>query len=228
MPDLTEIIDLPDPGVQPLVHPNDLPQARPLFRRAQILAVLANPAVGLWFAAIVWFAGHNYVVPLIAGSAVSGFGALAHRFYLQQAWSFIPRKRQDRDRPTSPTWELTSALVPALLLAVALVLVITRLDQPDVTAGVREFTFGTGAGTALVIVLDLAVRLLRSQVRGALLGLPGLCAVLVAMVVAYSTLFTDAAAQATSGLAVSGALTLLVIGVASTTWTHLARRHAAA
>lgn len=220
MPDLIETVDLPDPSVQYLVHPSDLPEARRQFRRAWALGVVANPAVGLWIAAIVWFASQNYVVPLIAGAAVSGIGALAHQFYLQQAWSFIPRKRQDRQRPTSLVWELSSSLVPAFLLAVALLLLVIRLDQPDVTAGVREFTFGTGVGTVVVLTLDLVIRLFRGRLRNVLLSLPGLTAALSIIVVAYLMLFTDAA-QASSELSAAGALTMLVIGVFTMLWTHL-------
>lgn len=228
MAELTEIVDLPDPAARSLVHPDDLPEARPAFRRAQLLGILANPAVGLCVAAIVWFASQNYVVPILAGAALSGFGALAHRFYWRQAWSFIPRKRQDRDRPVSPAWELSSALVPAAVLAVALVLVVLRLGQPDVDVGVREFTFGTGAGTTLLLVLDLVIRLLRGHARRAPLALPGLCAVLLAVSVGYATLFADAPSQAVSGLAISGAVTMLGIGAVAAIGTSLARRRATA
>jgi hypothetical protein len=101
-------------------------------------------------AVILWFAGHNFLVPLIAGAAVLGFGQLAGRQYRDMAWAFIPRKRQDRRRPLPAPWELGAGLALAAVLAAVLLLVALRLDQPDVSGGVRAFTFGMSAMAGLL------------------------------------------------------------------------------
>jgi hypothetical protein len=141
MNDVTELVELPDPATHPLVHPLDVPQARRPFRTAWLIGALTSPPVGALAAVIIWFASHNYLAPLLAGAAIIVFGQLASRVYREQAWAFIPRKRQDRQRPLPMAWELGSGLALAVVLAVALLLVTFRLNQPDVSAQVREFTF---------------------------------------------------------------------------------------
>ena len=138
MNDLEELVDLPDPAVRPLVHPLDVREARKPFRTSWLIGALTSPAVGLSVATIIWFGTHSYVVPLIAGVAIVGLGALTGRVFQDQAWAFIPRRRQDRQRSLPLPWELGSALVLAAVLSVALLLLALRLDRPDVSAGVRE------------------------------------------------------------------------------------------
>jgi hypothetical protein len=100
----------------------------------------------------------------------------AGRVYREQAWAFIPRKRQDRQRPLPMSWELGSGLALAVVLAVALLLATFRLDQPDVSVQVREFTFGMGAAAGLLVMVDFAAKLLGSRgpaLRRVLYPLPG-------------------------------------------------------
>jgi hypothetical protein len=109
MNDINELVDLPDPATHPLVHPLDLPQARRPFRTSWLIGARTSPPVAALVAVIVWFASHNYLVPLVAGAAIVGFGELAGRVYREQAWAFIPRRRQDRRRPRPALWELGPA-----------------------------------------------------------------------------------------------------------------------
>jgi hypothetical protein len=59
-------------------------------------------------AVIVWFASHSYLVPLIAGAAILGFGQLASHQYRDKAWAFSPASgrtaggRCTRSRRSSP------------------------------------------------------------------------------------------------------------------------------
>jgi hypothetical protein len=110
MNDINELVDLPDPATHPLVHPLDLRQARRPFRSSWLIGALTSPPVAALAAVVIWFASHNYLVPLIAGAAILGFGQLASRVYQDQAWAFIPRKRQDRQRPLPALWELGAGL----------------------------------------------------------------------------------------------------------------------
>jgi len=216
MNDINELVDLPDPAVYPLVHPLDLPQARRPYRTAWLLGALTSPPVGVLVAVIVWFASHNYLAPLIAGAAVIGLGQLASGVYQEQAWAFIPRKRQDRQRPLPVAWELGSGLALAALLAVALVLVAFRLDQPDVPAEVRELTFGMGAAAGLLVVADLAARLLRHRGhtrRRVLYTLPGAVAVVASLGVAYGVLF-GSAGPGSPATVLWGAAAMLAAGAA--------------
>jgi hypothetical protein len=150
--DVTELVELPDPAIHPLVHPLDLPEARRPFRTAWLIGALTSPPVGALAAVVIWFASRNYLVPLVAGAAIIGFGQLASGVFREQAWAFIPRKRQDRQRPLPVSWELGSGLVLAAVLALALLLVTFRLARPDVSVEVRAFTFGMGAAAGLLVV----------------------------------------------------------------------------
>jgi hypothetical protein len=156
------------------------------------------------------------LAPLIAGAAIVGFGQLAGGVYQEQAWAFIPRRRQDRQRPLPVSWELFAGLVLAVLLAVALVLVAFRLDRPDVPAEVREFTFGMAAAAGLLVVADVAARLLRSRGparRRVLYSLPGVVAVVGSLGVAYGVLFGSAGPGSPATVA-WGAAAMLVAGAA--------------
>jgi hypothetical protein len=225
MNDINELVDLPDPATHPLVHPLDLPQARRPFRTSWLIGALTSPPVAALVAVIIWFASHNYLVPLVAGAAIVGFGELAGRAYREQAWAFIPRRRQDRRRPLPALWELGAGLALAAVLAVALVLVAFRLDRPDVPVEVREFTFGMSAATGLLVLVDFAARLVRfrgRERRRVLYPLPGVLAVLGSLGVAYGVLF-GAAGPGSPATVLWGVAAMLVAGAAVGTWKLLTR-----
>jgi hypothetical protein len=220
MNDVPELVELPDPATHPLVHPLDLPQARRPFRTAWLIGALTSPPMGALAAVIIWFASHDYLVPLLAGAAIIGFGQLASGVFREQAWAFIPRKRQDRQLPLPLSWELGSGLALAAVLAVALLLVTFRLARPDVSVGVRAFTFGMGAAAGLLVVADFAIKLL--QYRGparrrVLFPLPGVLAAVGSLVVAYGVLFGSAGPGAPATL-LWGAAAMLVAGAGVGIW----------
>ncbi|GII26212.1 hypothetical protein [Planosporangium mesophilum] len=223
MNDVTELVDLPDPAVQPLVHPLDLPEARRPFRISWLIAALTGPPVGLCVAALVWFASHSYVGPLLAGATLIGFGHLASRYFRAQAWEYIPRKRQDRQRPLPAAWELASGLVFAAALAAALLLLAYRLDRPDVAVEVREFTIGMGAAAAALVVIDFLGTLLRRP-RSALFTLPAVVAVVVSIAVAYAILLDSA--RGPSATLWWGVGTMLVAGAGIGAWKLASSRSA--
>ncbi len=209
---ITELVDLPDPGVRWLVHPLDLPTARPAFRTAWLIGAIANPAVGACVAAIVWFASNSVLVPLITFAAVAGFGTLARCQYAEQAWAHIPRNRQDRHRVLPLGWDLAAATLLAVATAAALLLIAERLVQPDVPSGVRDFTIGAGAATAALMGLDAVASLFRPGRRAVLL-LP--LALVVMGVVAIGYQHLDATTDPAPSMIAWGAATMAAAAVVS-------------
>lgn len=228
MNDIAELVDLPDPAGQPLVHPLDLPQARRLFRASWLITALTSTPVGLCAAAIVWFASRNYIVPLIAGAAIIGFGQLASRCYRDQAWAFIPRKRQDRQRPLPATWELMSGLVFAAVLATALLLVAFRLGRPGIAVEGREVAFGMSAAASLLIVVVFIGKLVRQRSderRRTLFTLPAVIAVVASVAVSYDVLLDSSGARPWATVW-WGAAAMLVVGTGTGVWKYTQHRRA--
>jgi hypothetical protein len=226
MSDITELVDLPDPTIQPLVHPLDLPEARRPFRISWLLAASTNPAIGLCVAALIWFASGSYVIPVIAGAAIIGFGTLASRWFAGQAWAFIPRKRQDRARGVPAGWELISSLAFGLALAATLLLVVERMNQSDLTTDVREFTVGMSVAIGLMVLGEFVVELLRrrgEQRRRVLFRLPGIAAVVASVVVFYDTQH-GASGAAMPPTTLWGLATMLAIGCGIGIWKYRPRR----
>ena len=155
--DIREEVDLPDPEVQRLVHPLDLPQARGQFRTAWLIGALTSVPVAALVAAIVAYATRNPAPPIIVFLALAVFGAMASRWHRERSWDYIPRKRQDRDRPLPRVWDIASSGVLALVFGIALLLIVFRLDDGDVSAEVLSFTFGMGAVAALLVVGDTVI-----------------------------------------------------------------------
>ena len=67
-------------------------------------------------AVLVWFASRNYLVPLVSGATIIGFGRLASRATENQAWALIPSRRRDLQRPLPASWQLGSGLAMATVL----------------------------------------------------------------------------------------------------------------
>jgi hypothetical protein len=144
----------------------------------------------------------------------------AGRVDREQAWAFIPRKRQDRQRPLPMSWELGSGLALAVVLAVALLLATFGLDQPDVSVQAREFTFGMGAAAGLLVMVDFAAKLLGSRgpaLRRVLYPLPGVLAVAGSLAVAYGVLFGSAGPDEPATV-LWGAAAMLVAGAGVGIW----------
>ena len=203
---MEEIVALPDAATQPLVHPLDLPEARALYRRGRLVAALTSLPVATLVAAIVAYLSGGWAGPVAVFLAMTVFGALAARWFTDRAWDYIPRKRQDRDRPLPRSWEIGSAAVLALVLGVALLLIVFRLDDADVPVEVRAYTFGMCAVAALLVLGDAVVGLLRpAGRRRALAALPGVAVVLLATVLAYVNWFDG---DARSPMVFWGAVTM--------------------
>jgi hypothetical protein len=188
--DIREEVELPDPKVQRLVHPLDLPESRALFRNGRLVAASTSLPVAALVAAIVGYLGRNAVGPIAVFVALVVFGALAGRWFTDRAWDHIPRKRQDRDRPLPRLWDIVSGGVLALVLGVALLLIVVRLGRDDVPVDVRSYTFGMCAVAALLVVADAVIGLIRpTGRRRAVASLPGVVVVAAATILAYARWF---------------------------------------
>jgi hypothetical protein len=209
--DIREEVELPDPEVQPLVHPLDLPESCTLFRNGRLVAAFTSLPVAALVAAIVGYVGRNAVGPIAVFLALVVFGALAGRWFTDRAWDYIPRKRQDRDRPLPRLWDIVSGGVLALVLGVALLLIVFRLGRDDVPVDVRSYTFGMCAVAALLVVADAVIGLIRpTGRRRAVASLPGVAVVAVATILAYAQWF-DGNVAAPEVL--WGALTMAAVAV---------------
>ncbi len=223
---MEELVDLPDPETQPLVHPLDLPEARSQFRIGWLIGSATGLPVSALVAGIVAYLSRGVAGPIIAFLALTVLGALASRWFTNRAWDFIPRKRQDRDRPLPRSWELGSAAILALALGVALLLIVFRLDDADVPLDVRSFTFGMCGVAALLVLADAVFGLVRpAGRRRALAALPGVAVVAVATVLAWTAWFDG---DANGSLVFWGALSMAVAGILAGAGKLWERRRAAA
>ncbi|HEX4215894.1 MAG TPA: hypothetical protein VIA06_21450 [Candidatus Dormibacteraeota bacterium] len=216
---MTELVDLPDPKERPLVHPLDLPEASRLYRTSWLIGTLTNASIALCISAILWYIGRDYIGPVSAFIAIVAGGALARSGYEHRAWEFIPRKRQDRERPLPIVLELASALVLAAVLAAALVLITLRLHEGDIIPGVRDFIFGMGIAACLIALGELIVRLARRVWwRRALKSVPAILALIGCTAAADAILF-GGAGPASTDVAIYGAASMLLIGAVWGVWT---------
>ena len=223
---MEEIVDLPDPETQPLVHPLDLPQARTDFRTGWLVASATGLPVAALVAGIVAYLSRGVVGPIAAFLALTVFGTLASRWFTNRAWDYIPRKRQDRARPLPRAWDLGAAAILALVLGAALLLIVFRLDDADVPLDVRSFTFGMCVVAAVLVLLDAVIGLLRPAGRNrALASLPGVAVVAVATVLAWTTWFDG---DADGVLLFWGAVSMAAAGVLAGAGRLWERRRAAA
>jgi hypothetical protein len=208
---MEELVDLPDPETQPLVHPLDLPEARREFSIGWLIGSATSLPVAALVAGIVAYLSRGVVGPIVAFLALTVLGALASRWFTNRAWDYIPRKRQDRARPVPRGWELGAAAILALVLGVALLLIVFRLDDPDVPLDVRSFTFGMCVVAALLVLADTVIGLLRpAGRRRALASLPGVAVVAVATVLAWITWFDG---DADGAMLFWGAVSMTAAGV---------------
>jgi hypothetical protein len=207
------------------MHPLDLAEARQPFRTAWLIGAVTSLPVATLVAVIIWFAAHSYVVPLMAGAVIFGFGQLASAAFKDRAWGFIPPESQDRQRPLPATWELGSGLALGLVLAIALLLLTFRLDQADVPVVVREFTFGMSACAGLLVLGDFVARVIRGQRerRYLLFSLPAVVAVLGVLVVAPIILF-DSSLPGSFTTVGWGVAAMLLAGAVVAAWKLLQDR----
>ena len=220
MSDIAEIVDLPDRSVRPLVHPLDLAEAASPYRAAWLIELLTGPPVGLAIGALIWALTGNLIVGLIAALPVVAIGSYASRARRDEAWAFVPRNRQDRGRVLPNAWELTAGIVDGAAVVAVAALVAERLGQPDISVGIREFTFGAGLAVVVLAALDLGSSLVNGRgtfVGRPRFGVPILLALVFAVAIAATVLFGGMGLRVTLTMLL-GAASILVAGAVYLGW----------
>jgi hypothetical protein len=226
MDDVAELVALPDRSVQPLVHPLDLAEARGPFRAAWLIELVTGPPVGLAIGALVWAVTANIVIAVIAAVPIVVVGAYVGGLRATDAWSFIPRSRQDRGRILPPAWELTAGIVDGAALVVAAVAAADRLGRSDIAEGIDQFVFGAGFAVVVLVALDLVVSL--AFRRGTFVGRPWfggpiVVALVLAIALAARSLFGDGGFEVTSTMLL-GSACVVVAGVVYAAWLSFRAR----
>jgi hypothetical protein len=191
MSTMHEVVHLPDPARQPHVHPLDLPAARRPLVVSWLLSVVGHPVVAISLGVILWLVSNNPVTPILAAASLMIGAHVAGRYFLAEAWSFIPRKRQALDRSLPLAWELAGSLVRAAVLGSAILLTLRWLAQPGIPDGVLAFTAGAGIAVSLLVLGGVIWRLIRPEpgsatLRSRLIDLPAEAVVIATTVYAVS------------------------------------------
>lgn len=222
MKTIHEAADLPDPAIRPLVHPLDLPQARKPFATAWWLSVLTTPTVFFGMAAVLWAISNNYVTPIVVPIIVVVAAVFARKYYLSEAWAYIPRKRQDHSRRMPTSWSVLKSALSALIFLFGLIALIQWFVNQSLPSAVSAYSVGMGAGLVLIMVINLVWTLVTPSRLNASLGgwLPQLVSLLVvtaALAYGYQALTATGApdAWATLDLLIGAAI---IVGVQVALW----------
>lgn len=151
---LEEQVELPDEGVQRLVHPTDLPGARPAYAGAWWLGQAASPTIFFLVGAGLWAVSDNPVTPVLAALVVVVAAGVASWLMAREAWAFIPRRRQDLGRDDPTVWRAAAAVGRALALVVGMVVVVQVAIASGVTADVAGYAVGCGIGVAVLLGVE--------------------------------------------------------------------------
>ncbi len=228
---LNEIVDLPDPDTQPLVHPLDLPQARQPFLASWWLSLLAGPPIVFALAALLWVVSNNYVTPVLVPLGTGIAAAFASAFAAREAWAYIPRRRQDTDRRLPGRWSVLGTVLPSAGLLVGLLLVVFWMRTHEVSGPVAAYTIGSGAMIAVLMLLTVITRLIAGRPRPTASTVTAdlLCwaAVTVALVYGYHTFTAFGPDHLRWQDMAGGAVVILAIQVFWTLWANRGRRKAA-
>jgi hypothetical protein len=225
MADITELVDLPDPSVQQLVHPIDVDAAAFRYRFGWLIGLLTAPAVALAVGVVAWRLGAGYVLPVVAGLSTAALGRSVSRAHIEASWAYVPYRRQDRSRALPPRWQLVAGAVSGFAIVIAVALAAPALAAPT-PAGLRQWVLGAGAATAALLAVDLASSALLgrgSYVSRLWYALPIVLGVAVAVMIAWSTLADSLTSLMTLDAAL-GALFMLAVGGALAAWQLVERR----
>lgn len=155
MNDLHEAVTLPDPAVKRLLHPADLPQARPLYLRGWWFGRLCSLPIVVALGTVVWTLTGNLFAALAAPIGTFAVGFAASRWHQARAWDFIPRKRQD---PTDAgPWQLIAAALDAVALLLAVGAATLPITTAPIPPGIVAYAVGSGLGIAVLQIAEIVL-----------------------------------------------------------------------
>lgn len=160
---MQETVSLPDPAVQLMVHPDDVPAARGLWRRAWVSSLVGSGGVLFLIGAVAWALTSSWLPPTAAVLSVGTGAWLSQRHLAGAAWDHIPQRRQDRERPESVRRRVGAHLVDAVALAGGAVVLAAWAGRTGQGHGLRTWFLSAGA----VLVLLVAARALLLARRSA-------------------------------------------------------------
>lgn len=166
MSTMREHVDLPDEDRQRLVHPLDQTEAGKLYRMSLLLREAGSPQLFFLLAALLWSVSNNYVTPVVVPLTLAVGAVLAARKLERDAWSFIPRRRQDLARPLPDGWVITAAAFRAAALFGGLLIICLRFRGGALPDGVAAWSVGAGTGVALLMALELLWQLRTARRSG--------------------------------------------------------------
>ena len=213
MKKIKEVIDLPSIESKPLLHPLDVAPARKPYLLSWWLRRLASVPVAFLFGVVLWVFSNNVVTPIVAPLVVLTMAALAAGYFANQAWSYIPRKRMDRQRDSGSVPQLMTSFIDALALVSGLLILIAWVSTRDFSANVEEFTIGAGAGIAVLQIAEIVAATVRRprHWRAIASRLLALAAVILAVLVASATLIGDQWSTESVNVALMGGAMMIVI-----------------
>lgn len=161
---MQETVPLPDPAVQPMVHPDDIPPARELWERAWRFSLVGGGCVLFLVGAVAWSLTGTWLPPTAAVLSVGAVAWFSRRRLSEAAWDHIPRRRQDRQRPEPGRRFVVTHLVDAAALGGGAVTLAWWADRTGQGPGLRAWFLWAGAVLVLVVAAR-AVVLARTAVR---------------------------------------------------------------
>ncbi|MFK0041492.1 hypothetical protein ACIQTW_16805 [Paenarthrobacter sp. NPDC090517] len=159
---IEEKVQLPDPETQFLVHPVDLPGARKEFLTGWWLGIIATPQVYTALLAFFWAVSNNYVTPVLVPLALVLVAGWISSKLTRGAWDYIPRKRHDKERRI-PVLLTGGALIKSSALLVGLIVFMVWSTSQDFVPGFSAYPLGMGAAIVVIMLGELAAKLLRRR-----------------------------------------------------------------
>lgn len=163
MNEMNEEVELPDPSEKALLHPTDIPQARPLYIRGWWFARLGSVPVAVALGAVAWLLSSNLLVTILAPATTCAIGIMAGRWYTARAWDFVPRKRQLKSGITG--WRLGAACIDGVALLIATTAFVLAAHAHTVPLAVIAYAIGAVVAVGLLQGIELAILATRTTAR---------------------------------------------------------------
>ena len=149
---LHERVTLPDTESQPLVHPLDVVEGRRAYQQAWLMSTLGSAQFLVLVGAISWLATRSYVAPAVAVLSTGILAEVARRHLAAEAWSHIPRSRQDQKRSDPSRLSQARTVIETARLVAGVVLVLAGLAQQGYDSGIRAYSLGAAAGLGTAMI----------------------------------------------------------------------------